>query len=324
MNIAIKLPNDLNERVLCFPFLHVLNKELTKKLEEDEFLNLHLICIKDDIEVLNLLPFQAYYHELEPEDLKTIFSVHRACMNFKIDKIDTFISLTESFVDASIGKNLFAEDKIGYAIGQNKWVLNKRISKLKGRHVTEQTFQFLTEFVDELPSIPQVFSRDIPPFYADYHENPYAVLNLDLKSEKILQEWEDFFDLYVNQNFVFIYKEEQKELLEEYIKKLPKKNSYKTFKLDSYIDFGKLISYAKVFITYDGAFLNIAAYCGAKVLHLHEKMNLQVCGPQFFGADVRTFSLSDPGFKADNGFNYSKIFDEIYQILDDKSEEEVE
>ena len=37
--------------------------------EDDEILNIHLISLKKDIDILNLLPFRAYYHELEEEDV---------------------------------------------------------------------------------------------------------------------------------------------------------------------------------------------------------------------------------------------------------------
>lgn len=330
MNIVVKLPNDLNERILAFPFLHLLFKTFENKLEEDEFLNLHLICLKDSIDVLNLLPFKAFYHEVEKEDLKTIFTVHRAIMNLKIDQVDYFISTTDSFVDASIGKNLSAKEKIGFALGKNAWVLTKKVSKLAGRHHTEQIFELLTPFVEELPEIPTVYSRDLPPFYADYNENPYTIINLNIQGESIHSEWNDFFDLFVNQNFILMCTEadiaKQADLLDDYIKELPTKNTYKTFSLESYIDFGKIVNFCKLIVSFDSPIINLSAYCGVKVVHLNQKMDIRNCGPQFFGGDIRHFSLKDPAFKQGNDFNYSKIFDELYGLIEDRenSDEEID
>lgn len=323
MNIAIKLPNDLNQRILTFPFLHALEKYMKAHLEEEEILKIHLISLVEGIDVLNLLPFNAFYHEVERTDLKTVFSIHRACMNFKIDQIDIFISTTDSFVDASIGKNLMANKKVGFAIGKNTWLLNEKVNKLNGRHFSEQCFELLRPLVEEMPEMPNVFSRELAPFYIDWSENPYIVINLRKENDKICEEWFDFFDLFVNKNFVLMCTDEeldyQKGLLEDFVKRLPGKNTYKVYEHKSHIEFGKIISYCKYFISYDSPLVNLAAYCGANILHLNEKEKVQLTGSQYFVGDVRHFSLSDPLFKAGNTFNYTKIFDEIFVVLDGKS-----
>lgn len=327
MNIAIKLPNNLDEKLLTFPFLHCLEKILKDELEEDEVLNIHLISLKDHIDALNLLPFKAFYHEVESDDLKTIFSAHRACMNFKMDNIDVFISTTDSFVDASMGKNIGAKKKIGFALGKNTWFLTDKISKLGGRHFTEQVFELLRPFCEnELPEIPNVNSREMPPAFADWRENPYIILNLDLKGDEVNPEWDDFFDLFVNKSFLLICSEakpdEQKSILEEYIRKLPKKNSYKVHEHGSHIDFGRLVSYCRIFISHDSPLINMAAYCGARVFHLNTKSKIQTMGTQYFPSDVRFFSLSDPSYKQGPSLNYTKIFDELYNQIEGKEEEE--
>ena len=49
MNIVIKLPDDIRDRILTFPFLHTLQKEMARKIEEseeDEVLNIHLISLR--------------------------------------------------------------------------------------------------------------------------------------------------------------------------------------------------------------------------------------------------------------------------------------
>ncbi|MBT4792914.1 MAG: hypothetical protein HON90_15165 [Halobacteriovoraceae bacterium] len=324
MNIAIKLPNDVRERVLTFPFLHVLVKKIKEKMDEDQILNLHLISLKDGIDVLNLLPFHAYYHELEAEDLKTIFTMHRACANFKIYHLDYFISTTDSFVDASIGKNLGAEKKIGYALGKNGWFLNTKIPKLNGRHISEQVFELLKGVFEEIPNLSSVYSRNMPAVYADWNENPYMLINLDLtKDGEVNPEWKDFVDLFTNKSFVFMCESipefEQEEILNGFIKSLPAKNNYKIFVYKSNIEFGKLISYAMGFVTNDSPLLNIASYCGSQVFLLNKNENLQVCGPAYSLGEVRNFSVKDPLYSQGGDFNYAKIFDDLHDFIEKKT-----
>ncbi len=328
MNLAIKLPNDLRERVCTYPLLHTLYKELRKTLDEDEQLNIHLISLKKDIDVLNLLPFDAFYHELEVEDVKTIFTMHRACMNFKMDTIDIFISTTDSFVDASIGKNLRAEKKIGYALGKNGWFLNKKVPLLTGQHKSCQTYELLKALIENIPEIPNVYSRELPFAYADWNENPYTFINLDLIGEEDNSEWKDFIELFVNKNFVFMCSElknsENMEPVQSFIQTLPKENNYRLFEYSSNINFGKTVSYAVAFVSGDSPLINIAAYCGAQVFHLNKKEKISIVGPTYFIGEVRNMAISDPMFGSQNKFNYSKIFDELYKFIEEKTKVEEE
>lgn len=322
MNIVVKLPNDLNQKILTFPFLHMLEKLLRQQLEEEEVLNIHLISLDEYVDTLNLLPFKAFYHEVERSDLKNIFSMHRACMNFKIDRVDAFISTTDSFVDASIGKNIRAKMKIGFSVGKNSWFLTKKIAKFSERHFSEQVFELLSPINkggEEL-EISNVSCREMPPAFADWKESPYIMINLDQQEDEINPEWDDFFDLFVNKNFVFICSEAekdlQKSLLEDYVGKLSKKNSYKVHEYDSHIDFGRLASYCEMFISHDSPLINIAAYCGANIYHLNQKMNIKFEGAQFFKSWVKHFSISDSRYKKGQSFNYTKIFDELYNDIE--------
>lgn len=328
MNIAIKLPNNLNERVLTFPFLHALHKELSAKLEKEEALNIHLISLKKGIDVLNLLPFHAYYHELEEDDVKSIFTMHRACVNLKIESLDIFISTTDSFVDASIGKNYGAEKRIGYALGKNGWFFNHKISKLSGQHFSNQVYELLKGVFDEIPPIPNVYSRNLDSQYPDWNENPYTLLNLDVVGKEINPEWKDFLDLFDKKTFVMMSSDlnfdngDDNEIFQTFIESLPPKNTYKIFEDQSNIAFGKLVSYCTAFISGDSPFVNIAAYCGAQTFHLHSKGKLNQFGPNYFIADVRHFSLTDPMFGNGSKFNYSKIFDELYAFIEQKTKVE--
>lgn len=331
MNVSIKLPNDLRGKILSFPFIHAFVKEAKKRLNEDEeeLLNLHLISNKENIDVLNLLPFNAYYHEIEDEDLKTVFTIHRACVQLKIDYTDIFISTTESFVDATIGKNLKAKEKIGFQLGKNSFFLNKKIIFPSGKHQSIQIFSLIKALVeDELPLIPNVCSREVKPLYADWNMNPYFIINLSLKGKEIHPEWSELINLFEHQNIVLtcdqLKEEDQGEELNGYIKLLSPKNNYKILTSENHIDFAKAVTFSWCFISEDSPLIHLAAYCGAEIFHLNRKENTKLFGTQYFIGESKIFSLNDSDYKDGKDFNYGKVFDEIIKFIDLKSKDQKE
>lgn len=327
MNLAIKLPNDLKDRILSFPFLHVLIKELKKQqkeLEEESELNIHLICDKEGIDILNLLPFDAFYHEIEKEDQKTVFSMHRAAGNLKFPNgVDTFISTTDSFIDASIGKTLKAKNKIGFGLGKTAFFLNKKVPFLNGRHKSEQIFQLMRGVVEgEISQIPNSVSRNLEPYLSDWNDKPYTVINLSLKNGAIFDEWKHFLELFQEKRFVLMCSdvdEKNEYLIDDFIKELAPVNEYIPFKSKSHIDFGKLISYCTCFITKNSYLMHLASYCGSHCFYLNQSEQMSITGPEFFIGQVRNFALSDPTMREGNDFNYGRIFDEIFEFIDNKT-----
>tara|TARA_Y100000385_G_C13051162_1_gene619830 strand:+ start:607 stop:1602 length:996 start_codon:yes stop_codon:yes gene_type:complete len=331
MNVSIKLPNNLRGKILSFPFIHAFVKEAKKRLNEDEeeLLNLHLISNSEDIDALNLLPFNAYYHEIEDADLKTVFTIHRACVQLKIPHTDIFISTTESFVDATIGKNLKAQEKIGFQLGKNSFFLNKKIALPSGEHQSAQIFSLIKGFVeDELPSIPRVCSREVKPLYADWNMNPYFIINLSLRGRDIHPEWVELINLFEHQNIVLmsdgISLEDQEDSLNDYIKTLSTKNSYQVITTESNIDFAKAVSFSWCFISEDSPLVHLAAYCGAEVFHLNRKENTTLYGTQHFIGESEVFSLKNAEYKSGSDFNFSKIFDIIIKYIELKNKDRAE
>ena len=321
MNLAIKLPDTIREIIQTFPLLHAINKILNDRWENEEIDNyqIHLICLDKIVNVLNLLPIKAYYHQLEEEDTKNVFSIHRAIKNATLDNVDVFVSTTRSFVDASIGKNLNAKTRVGFGIGKNKVFFNKNISFLEGQHASNIFFnliQFLD--LDEIPKIPNVTVRNLDSYYPDYRENPYFVINLKLNEEKRLDsQWIDFFELFKDQNFILCMDgdaEIVKDSIESLISTLPKGNHYKFFDSQNVIDFGKMISYSKGFFTGDSDLLYIAAYCGATCFWMNEKLNASLEFPEYFYSDVKRYDAKQLAG------NFSSVFDDIYSFLDVKED----
>lgn len=322
MKIAIKLPDRLDHRILTFPFLHSLKRFLDKQLDqmdEEESYEIHLIANEEHIDVLNLLPFEAFYHEMSKEDLKSVFSVHRAVVNSKMEGIDTYISMTESFVDASIGKNLKAPRTIGFNTGKNKFLFNAKIPYLKGQHQSDIYFHLLRGICEnELPVVPDVSSRELNPFYDDWSVNPYTLINLDVIEGVINSEWIEFFDLFHGQSFVLMCEKldenYQKAKIEDFIKELDGKNEFRIFEYTSNIDFSKIVAFAQTFITFDSSLVHLASYVGAHTFWLSQK-NSRNTFPIYSVGEIRCFKLNEPQYQETRKINYAPIYDEIYDFI---------
>lgn len=335
MNLAVKLPSSLRERVLTFPFLQILVRNLKERLassnkdlpeEEHESLSVHLLVEKENLDVLNLLPIQAYYHEFEPEDLKTVFTAHRACKNLKLENVDVYISATENFVDASIGKNLGATTRVGFALGKNALMLNRKISLLKGRHISDQYLELARPFVENWPEeLPKAFSRELDPYYQDWRESPYYLVNLGVKDDKVEEFWTELFSLVEGENLVLfcegLSKDDQNEILKPYIKGLGPKNTYKIFEGQGNIEFAKAAAYAQSFVSADSPLVHVAAYCGGGAHYLVHKEDVQKTGPLPFIGEVRYFNLKEPIFRESGEIAYHKVWDEVVKFMELKKKE---
>ena len=319
----------------CFPFLQALVKGMRAKIEKDneerppeeaDFLSLHLLAEKEWIETLNLLPFQAYYHELSEEDVKNVFSAHRAMKNLKLESVDIYICLTDSLVDASMGKSLGASVKAGFSGGKNALLFNRKTGRLKGRHLVEQYHALLPLLLDQVPEEPaKGFSRELTPLREDWRDNPYYVVNLSAKDGEIEQYWKEFFSFVEGENFVLVCdgleSQLQRESLTEFLKTLNAQNVYSVFELEDMIEFAKLVAYSQSFITIDSPLAHIAAYCGGHTHFLRKNEPIQKSGPVYFLGEVRYFNLNEPYYREGASIAYHKVFDEIFKFIDAKAKE---
>lgn len=327
MNVAIKVPNDVKGKVLSFPFIHKFVKEINKKLDEEEnedVLHLHLISSDNGIDVLNLLPFEAYYHEIESTELKTVFTIHRACMNLNLENVDLFISTTDSFVDASIGKNLKAKVSAGFAGGKNNFLLHKKIPKPVGIHESTKMYQLLKTIIDgDLPEIRNVCAREVSPLFSDWSSDPYFVINLSLKGKEIHPEWKELIDLFENKKVILmsdsIEEDFHKSTINEYIKTLSNKNTYEVYQETGHINFAKLISYAWCFISEDSGLVQVASYCGAQIYHLSRKEYSKNYDSRYFMGIHNIYAINDNKYSSSSDFEYDKVFDEIYKFIESKA-----
>lgn len=292
MVIAIKLPFDLQERFACFPFLHAL-RSLYPKAE------FHLITPLKYIETLNLLPFSAYYHEFEENEIRTVFDVHRYCVNARIFQVDLFISLTNSFSDACMGWGLRAKKRLGFSDGWKTLVLNQKTPRLQNHHLAEDYLDLYKLHAGRpVDALMKVGSRELPFLIEDHDSRPYLAINLSpLRGSQIEAEWKELCSLFRDQRIIFFASEDQDKislLIQPFLDSLPIQNDYLFFKYPSWIELAKLLAYARGVITYNGAAASLSAYVGAPTLILFDQEDPRRFAPFYFDAEINIMDASDP------------------------------
>lgn len=288
--IAVKLPEDLQERILAFSFLHALSEFYPKA-------DLHFITPKKEVEVLNLLPFKAYYHLFDESDLKTVFDVHPYTAEARIYNVDIFISLTNSFVDACLGIGLRAKRRIGFSDDWKTLVLKESKPRPGGHHVVED-FMGLYQTVTGQSENKRlrVLSRTLNPMLED--KSPYIAINISpLRDGTIDAEWMELISYFEGQKIVLFASDEQvkaKTHMDTFIAQLPKKNTYVNFTYHDFIELGRMLAHSNGVITYSGACGALAAYVGARTLILYENEDPQKTGPFYTLADVVVVGTNNP------------------------------
>lgn len=312
--IAIKLPWDLQDRILTFPFLHAISEVYTKA-------EIHFITPKKEIQVLNLLPFKAFYHEFDEDEISSFLDAYRYAANAKIYNADIFISLTNSFADACLGLGLRAKKRVGFSDNWKSLVLTHKVSRPVGHHVVEDYLMLFEVIVGHAVSKKlKVVSRDLQRIWDD--ETPYIAINLaPLRDLTIEQEWIDLCHFFEGQKIVFFSSEEQVKIqmvVEPFLELLPKKNTYINFTYHDYIELGRMLAFARGTITYAGPGGALSAYVGTSTLALYESEDPSKTGPFYFLSDVAVIGVNNPTMvnstsdtkvmKDRKTFNMSEVF----------------
>ena len=83
-------------------------------------------------------------------------------------------------------------------------------------------------------------------------------------------------------------------MADNFINRLPKKNTYETFFYNDWIELGRMLSFANGAITYAGACGALISYVGTRSLILYDLEDPQVTGPFYFLSDVVIMGLNNP------------------------------
>ena len=320
--IAIKLPFDLQERILTFPFLHAISEYYPKA-------DLHFITPKKDVEVLNLLPFKAYYHLFNEDDIKTVLDVHPYTANINVYNVDLFISLTNSFPDAALGIGLRAKKRVGFSDNWKTLVLTDKIPRPAGHHVVEDFMNlFQTAVGGQVDKRMRVTSRSLSKI-VDTSE-PFIAINLSPIREAVIeQEWFDLISMFENQRIVLFFADEQvkgQQLIQTFIDRLPKTNTYINFVWHDMIELGRMLAQARGVLTYNGACGALSAYVGSRTLILYDIEDPQKTGPFYFLSDVAVMGVNNPtlvnsnsgqkgSMKARTTFNMTEVAKKAFEFV---------
>lgn len=328
MVIVLRLPDEVHKRILSYPFIHALRKYYLANIEEDEVLDIHLITHKDGIECLYLLPFNAYYHELSDEDIESLLRIYRTTKNLKIEtEVDLYINLNTSLFDALLGVGLRAKKRVGFDKGRGRYFYTHKTHYSEGLHLKELYLNFFTALEIISPST-SLIGREIPPFYEDWAENPYMVINLDVNEEgEIFEDWIEFLSFFEKRKIVLCCDGlplfDQKYKISSFLEKLPPHdNIFEIFELENLIKFSKLSCFAKLFVSYNSPLIYTNAYSGGESYLLNRGQNPQLDGPLGLLGDVRIFSDKDPTFCKGVRFDLGKIFDELDKLWPKNIEQE--
>lgn len=322
--IAIKLPFDLQERILTFPFLHAISEFYPKA-------DLHFITPKKDVEVLNLLPFKAYYHLFDEDEIKSVMDVHPYTANAKIYNVDLFISLTNSFADAALGLGLRAKKRVGFSDNWKTLVLNQKIARPVGHHVVEDFMTLFQQVIGgTVDKRMKVTSRVLTKIIEG--DDPYIAINLSPIREAVIeQEWIDLISMFEGQKIVLFFADEQVKgqmMMEGFLEKLPKKNTYINFHWHDMIELGRMLAFARGTLTYNGPCGALSAYVGTRTLILYDIEDPQKTGPFYFLADVAVMGVNNPtlvnstsasapgeSMKARVTFNMEEVFKKVDEFF---------
>lgn len=286
MNIAIRLPDSIDEIIYSFPFLHKLNELID--LTED---SIHLITASNEIAILNLLPFKAYFHELDKDDANSSIKVLRTFKNSRLPRLkyDLYFSTLESKENAILGLLLRAKNRVGFLDTSFNFLYNFKVKKLSGRSKVEQVYKLLNfiEQVDE-NNIENVASRE---FESNKEYEGYIVVDREVLDD---DNWVDFLEL-IDSKKVIIYG--------------GKFLDYNFVEKRNLIELSKLIYLSQGFITSNESHSLISSYVGTTCYAIHPKGN----NYNYFLGKVFEFTQED--YPDLDKLNYGKVFDSIFEKL---------
>lgn len=291
--IVIKLPALLQERLLAFPFLHLMRDSFPDA-------DLHFISPQNKIEMLYTLPFEGFWHPWDDDGVANVFEAHRFATTLKVHNVDIYISLGDSIQELSLGKFIGAKKIVGFAEGWKAWFATLPVKRPVGKHVTEEyleIFQTLSNI--RLPEKLRVLGKTLPPFFKDTPESPpYLAVDLyPFSPGKLDGFWSDYFSMFEGKRFALFFSQEEAKgalLAENFMERLPKANKYELVLNPNWIEVGKMLSNARGLVARSGASISYATYLGTDALAIYESGDPRLDAPFYNFANWQLLDVRDP------------------------------
>lgn len=289
LNIVIKMPDPLLERMMAFPAVHLIREAYPDA-------NLHFISSEHKIELLYSLPFEGYWHPWKNEEIKSILDVHRFVTFLAVGEVDIFISFGSSLNELSLGKFLGAQKRIGFSEGWKNWFLTLAIKKPSNLHLSEDYLYLFKEFTNRrIPETFKVKSREMLPYFQD--EQPFLAVDLwPFPPGKMDDFWIEFFNQFSEKKFVLFFSEDEAKaalFVERFVQKLSPKNTYEVFLKPNLIETGKMLAQAKGVVSRNPFVNSYATYLGTDALCIYESGEPRIDAPIPFFSNWQMMDLRD-------------------------------
>lgn len=290
LSIVVKLPMSVEDRLHTFPALHLIRESFPSAV-------IHFVTPKHQMEILYLLPFKAFYHEWDENEIKTPMDVHRFCANMKIGIVNIYLSFTDTLNDACLGQFLRANRRIGFASGVKSFFYTIPIKRPINYHRGEEflgVYKTLTNnsIADDL----KVNSREMDNFYPD--GAPYVAVDLyPLDPEENEEDWIKYFSFFEGKQFVlFASAETEKSAwhIQNLVPKLSTRNTYKILIYKNWIELGRVLSQARGVICNLGSVALLSTYAGTATIIMVGSEDPKLSAPFYFFADWLLLDTKDP------------------------------
>ncbi len=224
--VLIKFPREKNQLFQCLPFVIALSEALPKA-------EINIIVEEGCLPLFSFLPFKVRAFQ-RPKYKANLPGTHQFCANLNdIFNIDVYFDLEGSFNSAFMGFNFRAKERVGYAEGWNKYLLNRTYTPMPALDIEAQAIHLLEKFTDQNFSDLKVYLRKDTTksdeklealFTAP--ESPKFILVMLNDFHSVVKEieiWKQFFNCFENQNFI-IYAESNQHAISEILHKMDTKN----------------------------------------------------------------------------------------------------
>jgi ADP-heptose:LPS heptosyltransferase len=220
--------------------------------------------------------------------------------------------------------------RLGFSDGWKSLVLTHKTPRLPGHHLTEDYFSLYRTLIGENVELKlKVMSRDLTSVVQDWDSQPYIAINLSpIRQASIEEEILELINHFENQRIVLFSSDDQDKIqlmIEPFLERLSKRNTYINFFHKSWIDLAKMMAFSKGIITFNGSAASLSAYVGAKTVILYDSEDPQKYGPFYFLSDILVLGVNDPTLvhsspnsgviKQRKMFNMSEVFEKAFYFF---------
>jgi ADP-heptose:LPS heptosyltransferase len=291
LKIVVRLPDDDHRRLMALPFLHALK-------EKEPEAQIHLFSSEENIEILSLLPFDAFVHPVKKEEYEKAADTFRlGRLNSQMRDVDLYFGLEPRFHDSFFGFVIQAKKRIGFAADMKKMMFTDFIPWEEANHPAANYLKLLGLHTGEdHREMKNVFSKELEPLVPE-SEQPFLVLNLSLDElGSVDVRWKEMLELLKGNNiFTFLEGVEDQKALElvgqtlhewgiDYAKPVGLAHPYQV---------ARLMYQAQLVVSFDSYLLHMANYLAVPAIGIYQTDQAATKAPLYFGGRFTEVTCDD-------------------------------